>query len=226
MRSYVYFIIFLIFGTVSSQQKTANDDALGTLFQLRNIKSDAENSGANDGSYIGSYLLFEDWNKSCRIQILGKKYALNSVNFNVENNEFMYKGGDEGIFTIAAKNIDFIEIDNKIYKYHLFNNETRFFEILFEANNKLSFYKGYKIRVIPKSELGMLNRPYDEIKKDEKFYFLNNGELVIYKMKKKEFLKFIKKDKQAAILKFIKENSLSYKKEKDIIQILKYYDEI
>ncbi len=218
------FFIFLICSNVSSQQKTVNDDALGTIFQLQNITSNAENSGANDGNYIGTFLLFKDWNNSCSIQIIGKKYALNRVNFNVQNNEFMYKTGENDIFAIAPKNIDFIHIKGQSFKYKLYKGEDKFFEVLFESKKRLSLFKGYHIRILPKSELGMLNRPKDEIKKEEKFYILNGTELAVLKLKKKDILKLIDKDMQDKITKYVKEKSLSYKKEKDVLEILKYYD--
>ncbi len=221
-----YFFIFFVCSNVSSQQKVANDDALGTIFQLQNITSDAENSGANNSNYKGTFLLFDDWKNSGSVEITGKKYALNSVNFNVQNNEFMYKTGENGIFTIASNHIDFIRIKNKSYKYHLYKDEHKFFEILFESKKKLSLFKGYHIRILPKSDLGMLSRPLDEIKKEEKFYVQNGEELVVLKLKKKDILKLIDKDKQNAILKHVKERSLSFKKEKDVLAIFKYYDTI
>jgi len=226
MRFIICFFVFFMCCNVSSQQKTVNNSAQGTNFQLQNFTSDAKNSGANDGSYKGTFLLFNDWKNNGSVQITGKKYALNSVNFNVQNNEFMYKNGEKGIFTIAPNHIDFVHIKNKSFKYHLYKDEHKFFEILFESKKRLSLFKGYHIRILPKSELGMLSRPLDEIKKEEKFYVKNGIELVVLKLKKKDILKFIDKDKQNAILKFVKERSLSYKKEKDILEIFKYYDKI
>ena len=218
------FFVFLICNITGAQQKTVNDDALGTVFQLRNIASDAENSGANDSNYKGTFLLFKDWNNNGSIQIDEKKYALSNVNFNVQNNEFMYKNGENDIFTIAPKNIDFINVKDRSFKYHTYKDEPKFFEVLFESKKKLSFFKGYHIRILPKSELGMLNRPKDEIIKEEKFYTINKAELVVLKLKKKDILKVIDQDKQQAILKYVKEKNLSYKKENDVLKLLIYYD--
>lgn len=116
----------------------------------------------------------------------------------------------DSVFTLLPEYIDFITIDSKVYKYQLYKGENKFFEVLFESENKISHYRGYDIRIIQKSELGMLNRPYDEVKKDEKFCILNNDELVVLKLKKKDLLKFIDNDKQDAILKYVKEKGLTY----------------
>ena len=70
----------------------------------------------------------------------------------------------------------------------------------------------------------MLNRPKDEIIKEEKFYTINKAELVVLKLKKKDILKVIDQDKQQAILKYVKEKNLSYKKENDVLKLLIYYD--
>jgi len=75
----------------------------------------------------------------------------------------MYKTSEKDIFTIASKNIDFIHVKDKSFKYQLYKGEHKFFEVLFESKKRLSLFKGYHIRILPKSELGMLNRPFDEI---------------------------------------------------------------
>lgn len=229
---YIVQLLLLSFGIcqpISSQGIQTNivQNNLGIDYKMRDFVVNTKLLNNDYGEkYLGSFYLFDNWNKNSHVQIRGKKFAFYNVNFNVKNNEFMSEVSKDSVFTLLPEYIDFITIDTKVYKYKLYKGVNKFFEVLFESEKNPSIYRGYNIRIILKSELGMLNRPYDEIKKDEKFYILYNDELVVLKLKKKDLLKFIDNDKQEAILKFVKEKGLSYKNEKDVIVIFKYYDSI
>ncbi len=225
----ILFICFIICNGVSSQGIQVNivQSNLGVDFRIRDFVVDAKLSNNESGEkYIGSFFLFDDWKNNCKIQINGKEFRLNNVNFNIQNNEFLSEIGKDSVFTVIPKYIDFITINNKKFKYHLYKGENKFFEVLFESKKKLSIFKGYHIRIIPKSNIGMLDRPFDEIRIEKKFYALNSSKLIGFKLKKKDILKQIDKDKQNAIMKYIVEKKLSYKREKDVVEIFKYYDTI
>ena len=116
---------------------------------------------------------------------------------------------------------------SKKYKYHFYKNENKFFEVLLESDEeKVSVLKGYHIRIIPKSNMGMLNRPYDKITKDQKFYILKGAEIKQLKLKKKEVFRLMKVELQNDVKKYIKKNKLSYKKEKELVEIFKYYNSL
>ena len=223
----IILIALTIAPMVFSQQANVNvfQRNLAVDYRVRDFVVNKRLSG-NDGGekFKGSYYLFKDWNNKGKVQLSGKLYTFNNVNFNIQNNEFMSEIGQDSVFTVIPRYIDFIEINNKKYRYELFDGQNKFFEVLYSAKNKSSVLKGFHIRVIPKSEMGMLNRPYDELRKEEKLYISNGKEIGLYKPKKKELLKFIETSRQAEILKYMKAQKLSFKKEKDIIKLFEYYD--
>jgi hypothetical protein len=222
----ILFICFIICNGVSSQGIQVNivQSNLGLDYKIRDFVVHTKLSNNESGEkLIGSFFLFDDWKNNCKIQINGKEFRLNNVNFNIQNNEFLSEIGKDSVFTVTPKYIDFITINNKKFKYHLYKGENKFFEVLLDTKKKLSLFKGHHIRIIPKSDMGMLNRPYDEIRREKKFYILNGSKLIGFKLKKKDILKQIDKDKQNTIIKYIIEKKLSYKREKDVIEIFKYY---
>jgi len=230
---YVLLLLFFSFGlcqSIASQdgiQTNIRQNNLGMDYRLRDfmVNTKLQNDGYGE-KYIGSFFLFDNWRPTSKVYIRGKEFTFRNVNFNVQSNEFISEVSKDSVFYLLPKYIDFIVIDDKTYKYQLYKGATKFFEVLYENNNKRSIYRGYDVRIIPKSDVGMLNRPYDEIKHEEKFFMMEGVEPIAFKLKKKEILNLIAKDKRDAVSKYIKENKLSYKKEKDVLKIFKYYDTI
>lgn len=224
-----FLFFFIISNGVSSQGIEVNiiQNNLGIDYKVRDFVTYVELSNNVSGDkYAGELFLFDDWKNRGEVQINGKKYTLLNVNFNIRNNEFLSEIGKDSVFTVLPKYIDFITINDKKFKYHLYKGENKFFEVLLDNKKKLSIFKGYHIRIISKSDIGMLDRPFDEVRREEKFYILNDSKLIGFKLKKKDILKQIDKDKQKAIIKYIIEKKLSYKREKDVIEIFKYYNTI
>lgn len=221
----IFFVFFLIFNVSYSQTVPVNRN-LAIDYRIRDFVVSKKLSNDSGEKILGSYFLFKDWKNNSKVTLTGKEFVLNNVNFNVQNNEFMSEIGTDSVFTVTPKHIDLISIGNRNFKYQFYKGENKFFEVLFTANKRLSFYKGFHIKILPKSEMGMLNRPYDEIRIEEKLYVLNGSALIEMKKKKKEFLNLFEKDLQNSMTKFIKEQKLSYKREQDLIEIFKYYDTI
>ena len=232
MRLKIILIVFsfLIFESTYSQiNVNVQQNSLGLDYMIRDFVTLTTLNGDlnNDTKVLGSFFLFDTWVNNCKVQIKGKEFKLNKVNLNVQTNEFMLEMGKDSIFTFTTKSIDFININDKKYKYHFYKNENKFFEVLLEGKEEnISILKGYHIRIIPKSNMGMLNRPYDKITKDQKFYTRKGTEIKLLKLKKKEVLGLIDSELQNDIKKYIKKNKLSYKKEKDLVEIFKYYNSL
>ena len=149
---YIVQILLLSFGicqTISSQAIQTNvvQNNLGIDYKIRDFVVNTEllNNGYGE-KYLGSFFLFDNWKNNSQVQIRGKKFAFYNVNFNVKNNEFMSEVSKDSVFTLLPEYIDFITIDSKVYKYHLYKGENKFFEVLFESEKKISIYRGYDIR--------------------------------------------------------------------------------
>lgn len=227
MRYIIAFFFFICLTFSSQAQSAPVNSNLGLDYILLDYVSQVKLSNNSYGEkYTGSFFLFDNWTNNCEIQLSGKLFKLNNVNFNVDTNEFMSEMGKDSVFSIDSKYVDFINIRGKRFIYKIYKGQNKFFEVLLKSEKGTSLFKGYNIRILPKSEMGMLNRPYDEIKKEEKYFITNGTELVNIKLKKKDILRFLEKDKQSIMLKHIKENKLSFKKEKDLKEIFKYYNSI
>ena len=232
LRTHLLLIFLIFFSNAFAQEPQVNvfQRNLAIDYRLRDFVTDIKLSKVVDNygeKYIGSFFLFDNWENNSVVKLNGKDFRLNNVNFNVQSNDFMSEVGKDSVFTVIPKYIDFITINGSKYKYRLFKGDYKFFEVLFDSEKNFSLFKGFFIKVIPKSELGMLNRPYDEIRKEDKLYVLKRDKLILLKRKKKEVLKFfIEENTRNQLLKFVKDNKLSFKNEKDLIEIFKYYDKI
>ena len=230
MKNFIKLIFFLLLINHNCFSQTVgpglNGGELGMTYQMQDYASLTRLNNSAKGEIITTYFLYNDWQNNCTLIIKGKKLKLNKVNFKIETNEFLLEKGKDSVFSFNKKDIDLITINGVRYKYKDFKNEKKFFEILLERKNGLSFYKGYNIRVLPKSDIGVLNRPYDVKVKEEKFYVSDGESINTIKLKKKKIIKLFKKEKQNSVSKFIKKNKLSYKKVNDIIKIFNYYNNL
>ena len=70
----------------------------------------------------------------------------------------------------------------------------------------------------------MVNRSANKYIKKEKYYIYDKGRLTKIKLSNKFFSKFFKSEiiSQESILKFIKKNKLSLKKDTDLIKVLNF----
>lgn len=233
-KTFISFALFIVFCNVYSQSNITNRGAVALKndtfvnYQVKDFIKEAERNGANTQQYLDSYFLFDNWKNNCQIQVSGKKVLLNNINLNLETNQFMYKTHKDSVFTIPSSYIDFVVINFSKYDFKRFNSQNKFVEVLLDDSQKISLYKGYNIKVLPKSDISvMTDKPYDRTRKETKYYYtLNESELINFKMKKKETLRLFNKDEHSKVTKFAKDRKLSFKREKDVVEIIDYYNSL
>ncbi len=191
-----------------------NLSKLNGSFQFidNNLLKKTENSNIK-----GSFYLYKNWkNKSSIITRNNKKYDLPNINFDLDIEKFISKTSKDSVFIYT----DLKEIkisDNKFIKI-----ENKYFEILIDKPSKISFFKNYSGK-LKKAVLNKMTnqqlRPAEYVKLI-KYFTLKNNQLSEVKLSKKNILKTIDPKNQKEIKKYIKDNKLSYKKEKDVLKIL------
>jgi len=199
---------------------------LGMSYQIRDYASLTRLNNPETGNLVKTYFLYDEWQNDCTVILKGKRLNLNQVNFKIATNEFLLNEGKNTAFSFTTKNIDLITIKGRRFKYKMYNGEDKFFEILLESNTGLSLFRGYSIRILPKSNIGVLNRPYDVKKREVKLFILRGEKLSVIKLKKKRVLRFFDKKKHDLVLTYVKKNKLSFKNESHFIKILNHYNNL
>ena len=171
----------------------------------------------------GDVYLFSDWVNGAKLYTKNKqRYIISGLNYNIKKEVFEIKRSKDSIFTLDSNSIDHLNINGSIYKTEKVADDETFFEILLKKE-ELSFLKKNTIRLI----VGKMN-PLNGIQepntyyKSYDYYLIQDGESKKIKLKKKDLNSVF--DTQSNIMKqYVKENSLSYKDEKDVIKIFAHY---
>ena len=208
-------------GSLSNTVNTTDYPVL-TFFD----KSRVFNNKFDDTRRKGSYFLFKKWDNDGEVLIQGKKFTLTNVNYDIEDDKFMSKVNGDSILVFDSNYVEAVRINGKVFKY-LYDfsmGKKRNFEVVYEVNNDFAILKGYSLKVILSDPNPMLNRPLDEIKQRNHYFVLKNEGLSELRLQKKEILKLIDKEKMEEVKEFVNKRKLSFKQEKDIVSIFKYYD--
>ena len=206
-------------------------DNAGTIdFQMLSFHEKAKvfGVGTKKTKIKGSMFLYDNWNYHGIIQIAGKKFKLNNINFNIEQDAFMSKMGGDSVVVFDSNFIDDVKVNNKSFKYLYDSSEgkKKNFEVIHQLNDNVMLLKEYSLKVILADPNPMLNRPMDEIKKREKHVLYKDGELVNFKLHKKNILKLIDSNKVKDVKDFVVKYHLSYKNQGHVVRILRYYDSL
>lgn len=197
----------------------------GDWSKISGILSNIDDILLEKRDFNGSVYLFDDWNNKSKITINNKNYSLPNMNYNVEKNVFAFKSKDS-IYTFEDAVVEKALINNKFFKTINLNGINDIYQVIYKGKN-FECLKKYTLRLINASANPMVNRNKSTIKKDYKYYILKDENLINFKLKKSSFFKMpeFKKYKKE-ILQFVKNNNLSFKKEKDIKFIFAYANKL
>ncbi len=214
-KKHLTFIVIISFGVLLHAQRKF------TLLGYHRISSGT--IYIENREIKGSVYLFDKWNNKNTVYLNnGKTTKADSININVDTNKLVIKQ-DGLIYNIEKEYYKHIIIDNKMYKVFSFNKENKIYEVVEKAKNN-TLLRGYKVTyVVAKVKpYQMDNNKSDEYKKQSSYYIKKENSIKRIKLKKKSILKLFE-DKKDAIVQYVKQNRLSYKKEKDVKKIFKYY---
>ncbi len=214
-------IIFLFLSLTSYSQKTSFDinsevGRTASLVSVSNITSGDDVDGTP--YYQENYTLGEVFKDGV---LQGK--SLLKYNGYSDNIEFLRGETPYNIFkndglSVIIKNLNF-----KLYDI---NGEKKFYITFNKGKTSLllNAKKKFKEKVLPKSsyDKGQTARFISSYQ----YYFLNKeGKLIPLKLKKKNILTALK-DKKEDIINYVSKNKLKYKKEKDVIKIIDFYNSL
>ena len=161
--------------------------------------------------------MFPNWNNAGVIFIDGQRYSISNINFNVSTNEIDSKMRGDKIFIYQTASIDSIIINRRNFK----RLGRTFYEVLLDKNESM-FLKKFDTQQ-QQSSSNRMGGTIIRSKKLLKFKYLvksSDGYKDI-ELNKKSVVAFFE-GKEEKLSKFVKEQRLSYKKEKDLILILNF----
>ncbi len=180
----------------------------------------------NSNKIKGSVYLFDKWSNLASVTTdKGEHYSINNINFDTTKDKFVSKVSLDSVFVFNSQNIKQIIIRNKSFKRYNVNGLYTFYEQIGYGKGKEILKKNFK--VIKSGE----RNPFDNSTKPDKYvlktkYFINSKEgIKELKLKKNPFLSVFE-NQSSKIKKFIKKNKLSIKKDIDIAEIFKYYNQL
>jgi len=174
---------------------------------------------------LGSVYLFDEWSNSAEIHTLSsEKFLVRNINLNINRNAFEAKlTYSDSIFSFNFNNIKQVVINDKIYKNYFYNDDNRVYEIIYETE-KFSIMKGFSVKIVSSSGNPMVNRSNDKYAKFSSYFIKLNNSIKPFKLRKKSVINLLSADKNSIsrLEIYINTKRLSYKSEKDVIQILDY----
>lgn len=174
---------------------------------------------------LGSVYLFDEWNNTAEIHTLSnERFLVRNINLNINRNAFEAKLTDsDSIFSFNFNNIRHIVINDKIYKNYYYNDDNRVYEIIYQSN-KFSIMKGFSIKVVSSSGNPMVNRSNDKYARFSSYFIKRNNSIKPFKLRKRSIYNLLDNDKNviSRLESYMSNKNLSYKREKDVVQILDY----
>ncbi len=174
---------------------------------------------------LGSVYLFDEWNNSAEIHTLAdERFLVRNINLNINRNAFEAKLTDsDSLFSFNFNNIKQIVINDKIYKNYYYNDDNRVYEIIYETE-KFSIMKGFSVKLVKGHYNPMVRISNDKYAKFSSYFIKLNNSIKPFKLRKKSVINLLSVDKNniSRLETYVNAKKLSYKKEKDVIQILDY----
>ena len=193
--------------------------------------------GGNDTNYgssffyntrnvvLGSVYLFDEWDNSAEIHTLSnERFLVRNINLNINRNAFEAKLTDsDSIFSFNFNNIKQVVINGKNYKNYFYNDDNRVYEIIYETE-KFSIMKGFSVKLVKGHYNPMVRISNDKYAKFSSYFIKLNNSIKPFKLRKKSVINLFSADKNSIsrLEIYVNTKKLSYKSEKDVIQILDY----
>lgn len=159
---------------------------------------------------------FSNWSNEGVLYVGNKKYSLSNINFNVSTNSFDSRIDRERLFSYRNSTLDSVIINDHLFK----RVRNSFYEVLCEkGNNQLLKLHSLKYH---EGSVNRLSGTVGESKRTLTFKYLIKfeGEFKKIELNKKSILSLLKN--KDLLVKFVKKQNLSYKKEKDVVRILSF----
>ncbi|MBN4047244.1 hypothetical protein JYT34_01410 [Olleya sp. AH-315-K02] len=188
----------------------------GTALMSYNLKNQRQTDG--------TFYLFDQWSNEGIIHTEdNKRYKIGNININLERHSFESKAEGDSIFIFNFNNINKFVINGITYKNYYWEEDNQIYEVIYD-NNDFQILKGFRVLLITTSPNPMLNRSRAKYIRKSYYCLRKDDKIKPFRLKKSHILKLINEDANKAnmIEAYARNNSLSFKKEKDVQMILEY----
>ncbi len=219
---------------IFSQPQTVGSPTSSTSYAsilLISGNGDGDSSGSI-GMFIskpndieGDVYAFPNWENIGVIMADKRKFSLPNINLNIKTNNFESKFSKDSVFVFDIANIDHVLINNKKFESftYLKNGSNRILEIIYDGDD-YKMLKGYEVHLKKGKQdpLG-IRKAVDKYVTTNTYYLKMGNDINKIRLQKKIILPLFK-NKVNSVNSFVKKNNLSYKNEKDLVKMFKYYD--
>jgi len=162
--------------------------------------------------------MFPRWSNSGVIFVDNKMYGIGNINFNISTNSVDSRITQDKLFMFQSASVDSISINNHLFK----KVGTMFYEVLFENKDNM-LLKKYNVmnERVQRGRMGV-------IQGSGKTYIVTNyilmkpdNQRANIELNKKSVLQIFENDSDV-LENYAKEENLSFRKEEDIVKMLKY----
>lgn len=230
MKSSVVVLLMIVFSSIFSYGQNEKGATNSPDFVTTFTGNIAQNSAGmwvpahtKDKTIEGTPYLFKNWTGLYTVvNKKGNKFKVVNLNYNVESKNMETYYAADSVFQYHLPEIDYVLANNKRYRIV----EDELFLELYNAGS-IKILKQFSININegvsnPLSQADLTQRRY-VIKEEYKLH--KDNSLSKFKLNKSNILKLFT-DKSDAIVKYVKENKLSYSEEADVVRILNYISTI
>ncbi|MES2812632.1 MAG: hypothetical protein V4670_09200 [Bacteroidota bacterium] len=181
-----------------------------------------------DKSLKGSAYLNDNWEGKHQIRLSsGEPLSIASLNYNLVKNTLESKISKDSVFQIDSKNIDYVKLNTKKYKFFNLEGKTVLANVLY-LSPKVTLIKVVNIS-ISKATINPLTQQVTSeaaFVKNEK-YLIRKGDRPFenFELKRKGFMNFFAENSNK-LNDFSKNKNLSFESENNIFSIFEFYDSI
>lgn len=228
-----YFFLFCLFSLASSSYgQLLNLPGTGNAGGISNasfdqLKSNLGYKAANQTEKFrvdGTPFLFENWDQGALITTKdGRTLRFKDVNFDGRRNKIVAKVSEDSLYTFNSLAIEKAIINGRLFKNILDPNEgpVKIYEVLGETP-EFSILKDHTVEISEGSSNPMRGSIYSRYITRENYFISNSKAINKFKLKKNKVLALMGTHKKN-VENFVAENNLSYKRDQDIQEIIKYY---
>lgn len=226
MKKITYFLFFLL---ISSRFVFSQGPGVPTRAPFFNVNSSHFGQGEffrvfdkSSEKIEGTRFLFKKFeNRSVIIDSNDKEFLIRNLNIDLLNKKFVSQFSKDSLFIFNNLKAAYINGD----KYENFNGEI--FKTIYKGKEFGLYEKLYKKKIDRKVDKRGLIISEAKWSLNKAHYVFKKGKLKMIKLNKKNILRIIENENyKKKLLNFSKENNLSFKKDKDINKILKYYNSL
>ncbi|MDH7444277.1 hypothetical protein [Aquimarina sp. 2201CG14-23] len=189
----------------------------GRLADMNTFNGVDIGDGSIKGSpfYLGGYKLGE-------VFVDGSSRGKTLLRYDGVNDELQFQKDNETYNVVKKDKLKAI-VDKTVFKIYTYEGEKQYFITYNTGKNSLLLKPKKKFVDVVKAQSGYSKDIPAKFVDQYKYFILKNGEIQPIKLKKKDVLKVLS-DKKSEIESFVSSKKLGYKKEKDLIKVMDYYN--